>query len=144
MVDGTLSTAQVTPPAATIWSLEQKGQLLLRLYERAIFSMDDAIELIESGEMEAKGDRLIHAQDIVLQLLDALDARSGGPAGEAIATNLQRLYLYVYRRLILGNNTLDTKAIAEARRLMAGLYAAWRQALSPASAGAQRPFRARL
>ena len=75
-----------------------KGLFLLMLYDKAIKSMNEALELMANGDMVAKGERLIRAQDIVLQLSDALDPSTG-----EIADNLERLYLYIYRRLIRGN-----------------------------------------
>ena len=111
------------------WTLEDKGRLLLRLYQRALRCMEEAIELIEVGEMVEKGKQLIQAQDIVLQLADALDADGVGPEGREIVANLERLYLYIYRRLIRGNNALDIGAIEEARTLMGNLCGAWEQAL---------------
>ena len=98
-----------------------KGLFLLLLYDKAIKSMDEAIEFMDQGDMVAKGERLIRAQDIVLQLSDALDQSTG-----QIADNLERLYLYVYRRLIRGNVRLDRDAVLEARSLMTELYEAWR------------------
>ncbi len=97
-----------------------KGLFLLLLYDKAIKSMTEALELIADGDMVGKGERLIRAQDIVLQLSDALD-----PSAGAIADNLERLYLYIYRRLIRGNIRLDTEAIVEARSLMTELLESW-------------------
>ena len=100
--------------------LSDKGLFLLLLYDKAISCMDEALSLIEQGDMVGKGDRLIHAQEIVLQLSDALDKSTG-----SIADNLERLYLYVYRRLIEGNVRLDRNAIIEAKGIMSDLYNAW-------------------
>ena len=100
--------------------LSDKGLFLLLLYDKAISCMDKALSLIEQGDMVGKGDRLIHAQEIVLQLSDALDKSTG-----SIADNLERLYLYVYRRLIEGNVRLDRNAILEAKGIMSDLYNAW-------------------
>ena len=100
--------------------LSDKGLFLLLLYDKAISCMDRALSLIEQGDMVGKGDRLIHAQEIVLQLSDALDKSTG-----SIADNLERLYLYVYRRLIEGNVRLDRNAILEAKGIMSDLYNAW-------------------
>ena len=97
-----------------------KGLFLLLLYDKAIKSMTEALELIAKGDMVEKGERLIRAQDIVLQLSDALDLSTG-----QIAENLERLYLYIYRRLIRGNIRLDTEAILEARSLMTELLESW-------------------
>ena len=100
--------------------LSDKGLFLLLLYDKAISCMDEALSLIEQGDMVGKGDRLIHAQEIVLQLSDALDKSTG-----SIADNLERLYLYVYRRLIEGNVRLDRNAILEVKGIMSDLYNAW-------------------
>lgn len=100
--------------------LSDKGLFLLLLYDKAISCMDEALILMEEGDMVSKGDRLIRAQEIVLQLADALDKSAG-----SIADNLERLYLYVYRRLLHGNVRLDRAAILEARGIMNDLYEAW-------------------
>ena len=100
--------------------LSDKGLFLLLLYDKAISCMDDALRLIEEGDMVGKGEKLLRAQEIVLQLSDALDKSAG-----SIADNLERLYLYVYRRLIEGNVRLDRNAILEAKNIMGDLYDAW-------------------
>ena len=97
-----------------------KGLFLLLLYDKAIKSMTEALELMAKGDMVEKGEKLIRAQVIVLQLSDALDPSTG-----EIADNLERLYLYIYRRLIRGNIRLDTDAIMEARSLMTELLKSW-------------------
>tara|TARA_B100000315_G_C14345620_1_gene481629 strand:- start:92 stop:406 length:315 start_codon:yes stop_codon:yes gene_type:complete len=95
--------------------------------------MDDAVSLIDHGDPIGKSEQLIRAQDIVLQLSDALERNSTDPAAQSIADNLERLYLYIYRRLIEGNISIDREAIMEARRLMMTLYSAWSQAVSGSS-----------
>jgi flagellar protein FliS len=106
------------------WSIEEKTHLLLLLYQKALRCIDQAVRDIDAGDMVKKSDELIRAQDIVLQLSDALDHRSddGG-----LTANLERLYLYIYQLLIKGNTRLDLDAIAEARKHLANLYGAWEQ-----------------
>ncbi len=106
------------------WGIEDKARLLLKLYEKAMCCMDKAVVYIEAGEMVKKGEELIRAQDIVLELSDALDHQC---AAGGLTTNLERLYLYIYRLLIVGNTHLDLASIAEAKKHMANLYAAWAQ-----------------
>jgi flagellar protein FliS len=115
---GVADAVEDMPWAPAVFS--DKGLFLLLLYDKAISCMDKALSLIEQGDMVGKGDRLIHAQEIVLQLSDALDKSTG-----SIADNLERLYLYVYRRLIEGNVRLDRNAILEAKGIMSDLYNAW-------------------
>ena len=121
MVNQQTATTQVSRSG---WTLEDKSDLLLKLYQKAMLCMDDALDLIERGEMVEKGKRLIQAQEIVMQLSDALDYQG---EGYEVAKNLNRLYIYVYRLLIRGNTRLDCEAIGEARVLMARLLTAWEQ-----------------
>ena len=100
--------------------ISKKGLFILLLYDKAIKCMTESIQLIDEGKMVAKGEKLIQAQDIVLELSDSLDKGSG-----EIAANLERLYFYIYRRLIRGNVRLDIAAIREAKVLMEDLYGAW-------------------
>ena len=124
MVNQQTATMQVPRSG---WTLEDKSELLLKLYKKAMLCMDDAIELMQRGEMLEKGKCLIHAQDIVMQLADALDYQG---EGYEVADNLNRLYIYVYRLLTRGNTRLDCEAICEAKELMARLLTAWEQAAS--------------
>ena len=47
--------------------------------------------------------------------------------GDELALNLQRLYLYSYRRLVHANVHLDTDAVDEVIKLMENLLQAWEQ-----------------
>ena len=126
----------------TGWSASlaaDKGNLLLMLYEKAIRCMEESLVLIEVGDMIGKGAKIIQAQDIVLQLADSLDKNSGIEGVTEIALNLERLYLYIYTRLIRGNNQLDRKAIEEAIHLMGNLFRAWEQII-PGSAVTNKPM----
>ena len=109
--------------------MADKGNLLLMLYDKALRCMDEAIALIDAGDMIRKGEKLIRAQDIVLQLSDALDRENPDENARLMAFNLERLYLYIYRRLIRGNNYLDKDAIRQAHGLLNNLYTAWEQTI---------------
>ena len=111
-----------------------KGILLLMLYDKAISCMEEAIDLIAAKDYVGKSERLIRAQEIVMQLCGALDKESGELDATSLAVNLERLYVYVYIRLIRGNNHLDCEAIEESIRICRNLYEAWGQvALSTTS-----------
>ena len=94
-----------------------KGKLIVMLYQGAIRFMKKALLLIEKKDMEGKGNCLIRAQDIILELLYALDQKMID-SGDELAFNLQRLYLYSYRRLVQANLHVDTQAIEEVIGLM--------------------------
>ena len=122
------------------WSIEEKTHLLLLLYQKALRCIDQAVLDIEAGDMIKKSDELIRAQDIVLQLSDALD-HCGDDGG--LTANLERLYLYIYQLLIKGNTRLDLDAIAEARKHLANLYGAWEQVVNQAERAVGPAARAR-
>lgn len=100
------------------------GKLILLLYQGAIKSLKKSIELIDRKEFGEKGDQLIKAQDIIMELNLALDMKAG-----EISDSLQQLYMYAYRKLVVANLEVDKEAIQEVIDLLENLYAAWEQAV---------------
>ena len=98
------------------------------LYQGAIRFMKKAILNLEQKDMEGKGNALIRAQDIILELTYALDQESLD-RGDELALNLQRLYLYSYRRLVHANVRMEIEPIQEVIGLMGELLEAWEQIL---------------
>ena len=115
-----------------------KGKLIVMLYQGAIRFMKRALILLEKKDMEGKGNALIRAQDIVLELLYSLD-QGLLDQGDELALNLQRLYLYSYRRLVHANVHLDTDAEDEVIKLMENLLQAWEQVVDGDSGTGQTP-----
>lgn len=120
-----------------------KGKLIVMLYQGAIRFMKKGVLLLERKDMEGKGRSLIKAQDIVLELLYALD-QDMLSKGNELAVNLQRLYLYSYRRLVYANTHADPGPVQEVIGLMTNLLEAWEkvaaggpveQGYAPGSAG---------
>ena len=106
-----------------------KGKLIVLLYRGAIKFMNRAILQLEKKDMEGKGNSLIRAQDIVLELLYSIDEQMLNEGNE-LAHNLQRLYLYSYRRLVHANLHMDPKAVGEVIELLANLLEAWEKVAS--------------
>ena len=100
------------------------GKLILLLYQGAIKALKKAIELIDRKEFGEKGDQLIKAQDIIMELNVALDMKTG-----EIANSLNQIYLYVYRRLVVANLEIDKDAIQEVISMLENLYEAWEVAV---------------
>ncbi|MBT4497018.1 MAG: flagellar export chaperone FliS [Gemmatimonadetes bacterium] len=111
-----------------------KGKLIVMLYQGAIRFMKKAQLLIDKNDMEGKGNCLIRAQDIILELLYALDQEML-EKGDDLALNLQRLYLYAYRRLVQANIHIDVQAIDEVIALMANLLEAWERIIGGTAQG---------
>ena len=106
-----------------------KGKLIVLLYQGAVrFLLKAAVQL------EGKGNSLIRAQDIVLELMYALDQKLLDEGNE-LAQNLQRLYLYCYRRLVHANTHLDLGAIEEVIELLNNLLEAWEKVAVQVPAG---------
>lgn len=111
------------------------GKLIVMLYDGAIRNIDKGIEAINSGDFENKEVALSKAQDIILELLGALDVEAGGE----IALNLESLYVYLIRRITTGSLEKDIEGLEEARRILADLREAWdeiRKKREPANIGA--------
>tara|TARA_Y100000588_G_C14173396_1_gene890222 strand:+ start:861 stop:1283 length:423 start_codon:yes stop_codon:yes gene_type:complete len=106
-----------------------KGQLIVMFYQGAIRFMKKALILIDQKDMEGKGNNLIKAQDIILELLYALDQQMLD-SGNELALNLQRLYLYSYRQLVQANVHTDPKLVQEVIELMENLLGAWEQVVA--------------
>jgi flagellar secretion chaperone FliS len=117
-----------------------KGKLIVLLYQGAIRFMKKALLSMEKKDMEGKGQCLIRAQDIILELLYALDQQRL-ENGDQLALNLQRLYLYAYRKLVQANLRVDAKPVEEVIGLMASLLEAWEQvaASQPSEGGESYP-----
>ncbi len=117
-----LEVSETNPALAA--ARDDKGLFLLMLYNKALKCMDEALDFIEGGDMIAKGERLLQAQDIIMELSAALDKKAGD-----VAVNLERLYIYVYRQLIQGNIHLDREAIIEARGIIGDLFQTWQRVI---------------
>ena len=115
-----------------------KGKLIVMLYQGAIRFMNRALLLLEKKDMEGKGNALIRAQDIILELLYSLDQGLLDQDDE-LALNLRRLYLYSYRRLVHANVHMDTEANEEVVTLMQNLLQAWEQVILNDGSGGANP-----
>ena len=102
-----------------------RGKLILMLYQGAIHSLKKSVDLLEKKDYMGKGECIIKAQDIIMELNLALDMNAG-----EIAHSLRGLYLYMYRRLIDANMHKDPIPIQESIRILSNLYGAWEQVVT--------------
>lgn len=103
-------------------------QLILMLYDAAIRFMNKAVARIESTDIEAAHNYLVRSREIVAELLATLKPEKAGEIG----TNLQRLYVYIFNRLVEANLTKDKEKVAECIGLMSTLREGWAQAKAAA------------
>jgi flagellar protein FliS len=103
-------------------STQNKGRLIVLLYEGAIKFMKLAIKELEAGNNEAKGQYINRAMDIITELNAILDMEKGGE----IAANLRKLYMFMNNRLAQANIKRDANMIRDVIKLMEELNQGWR------------------
>lgn len=110
----------------TAVTTQNRGRLIVLLYEGAIKFLKLAIGEIEAGNWEAKGRYLNRAIDIINELDTVLDMEAGGE----IAQNLRKLYVFMVRHLGQANIKRDPKMIREVIALLTDLNDGWKTVTS--------------
>ena len=99
-------------------------QLIIMLYEGAELSVRMAIKHMNDGDLAKKSASISKASSIILEgLRSALDTRKGG----GIALQLDALYDYMNKRLMLAHIRNETAPLEEVLGLLRELHAAWLQ-----------------
>ena len=110
-------------------------QLVLMLFDGAIFALADAKQYMARKEIAAKGMSLSKAIMIIESGLRAsLDVKAGGELGQ----RLDALYAYMCDRLLRANLHNRPEIIDEVSRLLGELREAWAQ-IKPAVAAGTDP-----
>jgi flagellar protein FliS len=98
-------------------------RLVIMCYEGAISNLNLAKKKYLSGEYEAKAKAIQKVQDIMSELMAALDLGKGGQ----IAENLEGLYSYMLRRITEGDLKKDITAIDEVTGMLEELKGTWEE-----------------
>ena len=101
-----------------------RGQLLLMAYDIALRALRQAGEHMAVGNYEGQQNGIAKAQMILDELLTSLD----GQANAQLASQLSRLYTYLYQRLSHANVRDDRQALEEVIGVLSDLRAAWAEA----------------
>jgi flagellar protein FliS len=101
---------------------QNKGRLIVMLYDGAIKFMKLAITELEAKNYEAKGNYIKKAQDIITELNAVLNMDVGGE----IATNLRKLYCFMNNRLSQASLKNDPQMIRDCIKLMEELNQGWK------------------
>ncbi|MBN1125657.1 MAG: flagellar export chaperone FliS [Sedimentisphaerales bacterium] len=104
---------------------QDKGRLIVILYDGAIKFLHQAILACQQGHLERKGQLISKTQDIIFELNTVLDLEAGGE----IARNLRKLYNFMWRHLSQANTSQDTDKLREVISLLEILKRGW-QAIS--------------
>jgi len=99
------------------------GRLILMCYEGAILQLKIAKTKYRERDYEGKARALKKAMDIIEELLGSLDYEKGG----AIARNLQSLYKYMIKRILLADVGRDLAGLDEVMGILADLLSAWKE-----------------
>jgi len=97
------------------------GKLVLMCYNGAINYVKIAIQKYRDKDFEGKCKALAKTQDIIDELRHALDFEKGGE----IARNLESLYNYISRKLIISNVNKNINDLNEVVGILEELKSAW-------------------
>lgn len=100
------------------------GKLLLLLYDGALKRLHRAKDGLEQGRLEETHQDLVRVQEILVELMLALDWNVGGD----LASRLHSLYNFMYRRLVDANIKQEPEAVGEVIRLLSTLREGWEEA----------------
>lgn len=99
------------------------ARLLIMLFDRLCLDLEIAETALEERDLATASDRLVHAQDITLELQASLDTTAW-----AGAVQLAQIYAFLFRRLIDANVAKDAAVVAECRRIVEPLRETWHAA----------------
>lgn len=109
-------------------------QLIIMLYEGAELAVRMAIKHIYEGDLAKKSAAITQASNIILNgLRAALDPKQGSD----IAIQLDALYDYMNKRLMLAHLKNQIAPLEEVLGLLRELHDAWKQIGSPARSASQ-------
>ena len=99
------------------------GRLVVMLYDGALRFLYLGLDALQRGDRQAQGLNLSKAQNILVELMNTLDKSAG-----ELAYNLESLYRYCLKRLLIANAEDRGEDVEEVIRLMLPLRDAWEQA----------------
>jgi flagellar secretion chaperone FliS len=113
-------------------STASPAQLLIMLYDRLVLDLNHAESALRDSDRTTATARLMHAQEIVMELRTTLDTSAW-----AGASGLASLYGFLLTELVGANVRGDADRVASCRALVEPLRDAWREASQAAVADAR-------
>lgn len=101
---------------------QNKGQLIVLLYEGTIKFLRRAIRNMEEKDYESKSENITRALDIITELNVVLDMEAGGE----IAQNLRSLYNFMNKHICQASIRKDPQMLQEVITLLEELNQSWR------------------
>jgi flagellar protein FliS len=99
------------------------GQMIVALYDRMLLDLERATAAIAENDVYGSHSALVHAQEIVDELLVSLDVTQWS-GGESLAA----LYRHIKDELVAANVNKDTERVRACKELLIPLRDAWREA----------------
>src|SRR5450432_3193441 len=106
------------------------GHLIVALYDRILLDLERALAGMAASDLYAVHSALMHAQEIVFELLTSLDLNQW-PDGASLAA----VYRHVQDLLVEANVNKDPAPIVACRVMIVPLRDAWREAAGLVSSG---------
>jgi len=97
-----------------------QGRLILMAYDGIIKFLQIAIDNLGNKDYLGKGRNIIKAQDLINELLCALNFEAG-----EIAINLRNIYLFMINRLTYAETNKDIKSLQDVLKMLYELQRAW-------------------
>ncbi len=102
-----------------------KEQILLMLYEGAIKFTKLAIQATEQKKVAERGQNILRAFDIVMELNATLDHKVGGE----LSKQLEQLYTFMMEQYTKANIKADAEPLKANVKILENLYEGWKQAI---------------
>lgn len=102
---------------------EDKGLLLLKVFQEIISKLDIIATSIESKDFQKKCDEILKVKQVLEIMHDSVDTSYG-----EISKNLQSLYLYIIKRLNETNIKNDINAVFQCKTLIKTIYEGFEEA----------------
>lgn len=91
------------------------------LYTHLLVNLKQARVFLERGDIGARGERLVKAEEIVHELAVSLDRDGGGE----LATRLASLYVWLLREFVAIHSRPDMARLDAVIRVVTDLHEAW-------------------
>ena len=98
-------------------------RLITMLFDRLVRDLVAAEQAIDAGDVLTANNELVHAQQILWELIGSLDVEKWSGAAQ-----LNQLYLWSVRELMLANSTKDVTKVRDVRALLEPLGETWHEA----------------
>ncbi len=102
-----------------------REQILLMLYEGAIKFTKIALRAMEEKKIAERGQNIMKAFDIVMELQATLDHKVGGE----LAAQLDQLYAFMMDQYTKANIKSDAEPLKGNIKILENLYDGWKQAI---------------